>query len=625
MKNTPITIDSPVPVDFKIERNGTVSLSVQDYTTLLQRSKTYTIGCGKHAIEYAFVHTVAAYVALIQENSGPKAIWVSDEFAIKGVFKDAAGNYSFELERDGVVSRLSYDAILPKKIEESLFLKNIAVNTEGRMHEAFSKYLQGMLNKLQAQDAKQILGWKMQGGELTWNGANTDPPLLQYYNSYTTENEYLTHFNALVRDSPELQFVLCAALSSTIMAYLNLVVKIPVNSFGVSLVGSSSTGKTTAQVLAASMYSSPTDEAVFTTFYGTANALTHQLGKHWGVSICYDESTVSNGINKSDFVYAFSIGKSKSRLDTQSQLKERDHWLCSGLFSAESHLVDYENDNAGLSVRIIPLEDLTYSKSSEHADQVKKFAASNYGVVGKILSDWLLNAKSSDVNRLYDDAKDGLAHDKTLVQCHLTDRMLANHAMILCTAKILDEIGIQLDIAKIQKISIDAMNYVAEYADRGKTLVHRIFGYINREYKHLKGIKWCTDAARNPNTMVIVKETMLQIFQGLGVKDSQLAIKDIDKTGCLKRQSKNRLQTKTTIDGVPAWVYQFDMTKVYEQFGSADTEVLEFSNMKQRGYWDRDREEIITYDDDREAVLNGADCKPDSRQHEFEGKLFLLP
>ena len=83
MKNTPITIDSPVPVDFKIERNGTVSLSVQDYTTLLQRSKTYTIGCGKQSMVYSFVHTAAAYVALILEDSGPKAIWVADSCASK--------------------------------------------------------------------------------------------------------------------------------------------------------------------------------------------------------------------------------------------------------------------------------------------------------------------------------------------------------------------------------------------------------------------------------------------------------------------------------------------------------------------------------------------------------------
>lgn len=213
------------------------------------------------------------------------------------------------------------------------------------------------------------------------------------------------------------------------------------------------------------------------------------------------------------------------------------------------------------------MENLTYTKSSEHADQVKAFAASNCGIIGQLLSEWLLNAKFSDVNQLYDAAKDALTNDPALVKCSLTDRMVVNHAMILCTSKILDEIGMQLDTAAIQKISIDAMNYVAEYANRGRTLVHRIFSYINREYKHLKGIKWCTDTDRNPNIMVIVQETMLQIFQGLGVKDSRLAIKEIDKIGCIKRQSTNRLKTKTTIDGVPAWVYRFDMTAGREQEG----------------------------------------------------------
>ena len=48
MNNVPTTIDTPVPVNFKIERNGTVNLSVQDYTTLLTHSKTCTLTYGKN-------------------------------------------------------------------------------------------------------------------------------------------------------------------------------------------------------------------------------------------------------------------------------------------------------------------------------------------------------------------------------------------------------------------------------------------------------------------------------------------------------------------------------------------------------------------------------------------------
>ena len=158
------------------------------------------------------------------------------------------------------------------------------------------------------QDAKMILGWKMKENQLTWSGTNTEPPLLQYQLSLPSETEYINQLNKLIRKSPALQFVLCASASSTLLAYLNMTEKVPIAPFGVSLVGTSSTGKTTALQLAASLYSSPDDEAVYSGFYGTSNALIHMLGRHQGVPLCYDESTISNNMDKGNFVYAIVEG-----------------------------------------------------------------------------------------------------------------------------------------------------------------------------------------------------------------------------------------------------------------------------------------------------------------------------
>lgn len=503
-------------------------------------------------------------------------------------------------------------------IDTEFYGKGIAINTQNKMHEAFSQYLQNQLKKFEIQDAKQVLGWKMQKGELKWLGANHSPPLLQYNNSYESETEYIRNLNTLIDDCPALQFVMCSSAASTVLAYLRMKVNLPVDTFGISLKNTTSKGKTTALMLAASMYSSPNDETVFSDFYGTQNALLYELGKHHGVPLCYDETTINNGIGKSDFVYIVSKGSSKKCLDTKRKLKERDTWLCTTLFSSETDLIDYEKDNMGLLVRIINLEGVTYTKDSEHSDTIKTFAATNYSIIGKMLADWLLNANITEIEEMYSKVREELKGSESLCKCEITDRMTANHAVILITAEILNKMGLKCDIVGIKEISINAMNTATQYANRGKYLVQKIFGYISGNYHQLKDIEWNCNDILEAATVSIGETTFEKILKGIGWNNTQDALRHIAKTGCLIRQSKNRYKTRTTRDRVPYYSYYFDVAKVKEQF-SGDFE-LEFSSLAQRHQW----ENYIEVINDSEAIINGYNCRISDQGRTFEGKIFFL-
>lgn len=622
--NMPTTnpIDFAVPVNFTIPQNGRVSLSTNDFTSLLLHSKEYTVGSGKNQCTYAIVHTDAGYIALFVNKSGAQAEWVADHFTITAVYSDEKGNHSFSFEHNGKMSVLPFQSIIPKNIDTEFYTKGVAINTQNKMHEAFSQYLQGLLSKFEVHDAKQILGWKMKKGQLKWMGANHEPPLLQYHNSCGSETAYMEQLNGLISGCHALQFVISGTAASTVLAYLRLKEKLPVDTFGISLKNTTSKGKTTALMLGASMYSSPTDEAVFSDFYGTQNALIYELGKHHGVPLCYDETTIGNGISKSDFVYVVSKGSSKKCLDTQRKPKERDTWLCTTLFSSETDLIDYEKDNMGLLVRIINLENMTYTKSSRHADELKTFAATNYGIIGKLLSEWLLKADSAKIKEMYDNARSELGNTETLCKCELTDRMIANHALILITAEILNNIGLQLDIAGIKDISITAMNTTAKYADRGKYLIQKIFGFISSNYHRLKGIEWNSNSELEPIKVSIEVGTFEYILNCIKWSNAQDALKHIAKTGCLIRQSEGRYKTRTTRDKVPYYSYYFDMNKVNEQFdGNFE---LNFSSIKQRREWDIRTEGYINVSDDSEAIVNGYNCKINGEGRTFEGKIFFL-
>ena len=166
------------------------------------------------------------------------------------------------------------------------------------------------------------------------------------------------------------------------------------------------------------------------------------------------------------------------------------------------------------------------------------------------------------------------------------------------------------------------MNLAARYADRGKYLIQKIFGYISSNYHRLKDIEWDSDTELEPTSVTIGEHTFEAILKGIGWNEKKDALKEIDTTGCLMRQSEGRYKTRTTRDNVPYYSYRFDMNKAKEQF-DGDLK-LNYSSIKQRQRWDRYTDNNLTIVDDSEAVINGYNCKINGEGRTFEGKLFFL-
>ena len=330
--------NSAVPVSFKVDRYSSTEITDAEYNKLKPFSSRYVVTIGKNDLIYDIVHTDAGYLSISKFNDCALAEWIADEFTIQSVVADNSEDHYADILHKGKQVRLPLDAFLPKSICTSLFKKNIAVKGNCKANEVFSEYIQTLLQSYEVQDAQKILGWKTHNNTLTWQGANMGPPLLECRNSFSSESEYLAELNSLTEGCSEMQFVLCTAAAATLLAYLSLLLGLPVESFGLSLVGDSSTGKTTALRLAASLFGSPKSESLFSSFFGTTNALLHILSSHCGVPLCYDETTIEGNVNKADFVYSLAQGVSKLRLNKQSQLQDHVTWQCTCLFSSENRL-----------------------------------------------------------------------------------------------------------------------------------------------------------------------------------------------------------------------------------------------------------------------------------------------
>lgn len=616
--------DIIIPVQFQLERNGRKNISTEEYIQLLTHSKSYTICKGKTVFNFSIVHTSAGYVDIYTSKSGAIADWMADNFEIKAVVADEKNDHYAIIETEAKTVRMPFEAFLANKIDTAFFNKGIAISKVAFAHEALSLHLQWMLGNFEVKDAAVTLGWTYNNNkELTWCGTNKEPPLLKYNLSLPSETEYIEKLSLLMRDSIYLQFVVCTAAASVLLAYLKMTAKMPLMSFGLSLVGTSSTGKTTALQLAASMFSSPDDEAVFTGFYGTNNALVHMLGMHHGVPLCYDETTIDNNLNKSNFIYTFSEGKSKLRLDQQSQLKERYTWECTSLFCSETYLVDISNnDNLGLGVRILNLENCSFTKNAQHADEIKVFSRQNYGIIGNKISDYLLNENSESVTQDYNEIKETLTSLTFLKKSQLTDRLILNFALILHTAGILVELGIDIDIKVMRNICVDINNKIAESAQPGKNLICKIFNLISSRYKNLQGIKWTCEKDGKPVKVAIVETTFAEMLKELNIADVKSSVNALDKEGFLIRQSAKRLKSKLNIDGVPCYAYQFDITKVNQAFGAINEEV--FSNVQKHKSFDSLVNEKFDILNDKEAIIHEGNYKVRRNKNAVSGTAFLL-
>ena len=616
------TIDAIVPITHSLDYGSSAKISIKEYISLSKNAKQYITGRGKNSEIYNIIHTSSGFMNLIRAKC-IRMQCISSQFQVVSVVVDDQKNHSAVFDVDGSIVLIPFEQLVPDKIHAALFNKGISIKGTDHADEALSMHLQWLLSKFEPESAASVLGWKCISNELSWNGCNQCPPLLQRKLSLPSENDYVQYFNNLICNCIPMQFVICSAAASTVIAYLNITKNIPLIPFGISVVGTSSSGKTTALQLAASLYSSPDDEAMFSGFYGTQNALLHILSRHQGVPMLYDESTIKNDLSTSSFIYMFSEGKEKLRMNPNGTLKTRHSWLCTALFSSENYLVDMQRmEHLGLAARIITLEDMVYTKDSEHSETIKQFAAQNYGIIGDRLADLLINADSDEIMQGYDNIRNSLVEAFEPCKCMLTNRVSTNYAVIVLTAVLMNEIGIKIDVEGVSSICIKLHEKLSANAEPGKNLVIKMFNYICCEYRNLKGIKWTTDKDGKPLKVEIIETTFERIVTKCGFSDIASAVKFLLNDGYIVRPESGRRKTKISIDGVSAYGYRFDLNKVEEAFGVINDAV--YSNIKKYKSIDPFSDETLDIINDEEAIIHAGNYRVEDHKEAVGGRAYVL-
>ena len=279
-----------------------------------------------------------------------------------------------------------------------------------------------------------------------------------------------------------LEFMLAVAGSGVLVDYLRE--KVQVDNVIVSMVGESSTGKSTAGLFLVSCGAKPTfqgDSFAFN-FSDTLNALLASIPSSYPTLI--DEGSLCRS-DLTKFLYSIAGGNEKMRYGS----KEKNTFNTSIVFTSEKSLLNLSDDNTGLLVRVLEIENVVWTQNAQSADSIKNTIYNNYG--------WLIPKLAEEILKYEDNGGDEI--DTMYKEWHeylvqrakdqgsyngLTERVCKQYALIMLSVGFIQNVmGIKLHEDEIIEF-IEEHNPVKDMgkADIGSRALIYLMQYITKYY-----------------------------------------------------------------------------------------------------------------------------------------------
>lgn len=215
---------------------------------------------------------------------------------------------------------------------------------------------------------------------------------------------YLEMVAKYICNNVHLLMIMAIGVSATVLGYVNRMFGLNILNPIVHLFGNSTTGKTTAAQLVASLGGQPEtgrNASTFLTFNGTMNALIKKLNRNSGYPICVDEFSMNTTRDISPMLYALADGIEKERLSRDgSQLQARSEFETVIVTNGEGSILNSANGNEGLRTRIIELAMIQWTEDAKSADGIKRVVTENYGFITPLVAKYLLSLNSKAKRKL---------------------------------------------------------------------------------------------------------------------------------------------------------------------------------------------------------------------------------
>lgn len=251
--------------------------------------------------------------------------------------------------------------------------------------------------------------------------------------------------------NPVRQAIVSASFASAICGYLD-------ENLLVSIIGKSSTGKTTVADLAVSIYSAVMHGVTKQKFNATEYAMLKRIGNNKGIPLVIDDTSLSKVKDMTGFLYQLAEGRDRDRLGKNATLEKTSEWATTIFLTGEKTILfQGNNELQGKSARLI---ELTVSgndlfDSGEEAQRISKIAREHYGLLGNaFVNDLIKERILESIGCLIEaDTKDAVQGLTNLIteDVGVVNRLSRKIAIITATAELLNNIfSFGLDVVGIR-------------------------------------------------------------------------------------------------------------------------------------------------------------------------------
>ena len=424
------------------------------------------------------------------------------------------------------------------------------------------------------------IGWDIMNGELVYKHHKiitkpSSPSIESTYSgdfSLETKGNKYDFLNLLLKEvigHTPLELMICIAISAQIIGMLNRSKLGSFDSLIVHLVGSSTTGKTTAGMLGVSLAGCPSpNEGLLQTYNGTKNAMARKLAGNHGALTVLDESTMNlmDSQNLSSFIYELAQNSEKSRLNKDSELKEKQTWNTTIVSTGESSILSKANNNEGLRVRLFEFSVDHWTKSAENAENIKKEIIQNYGHLVPEVAKKMLELGPEEIANMVEENKEYIK--ERMPDSKFRDRISTKFSLILTAAELFElTFKIELSGEKIINMLIDQEQKSMTEREMAPKFYAQLKQYIIRYKRNFKVDNqtmtghqeiWGKIEQKTDETLCYILPVVFEkIVKELNFSDTRVLLAELKKMGVIIHD-KNRNQKRK-------FIFSKDETKQREE------------------------------------------------------------
>jgi putative DNA primase/helicase len=205
-----------------------------------------------------------------------------------------------------------------------------------------------------------------------------------------TDKEWLTHVGRFCRGNSRLLLAVSCAFAGPVLRLLGE------ESGGVHIYGPTTTGKSTAAMVAGSVLGGGGKEGFLESWLKTANALEGSAALHNDSCLILDELNLADGKQITGVIYMIANGQGKGRMNSDIELRRNSNWAVTVISTGELTLQQHATAaggrvRGGSTVRILDISadagkglglfEQIYDSASpaEFSDRLKEASRSHYG------------------------------------------------------------------------------------------------------------------------------------------------------------------------------------------------------------------------------------------------------